>query len=107
MTLIERIAARFGFVRERPLPLELIVFRNRSEAIGAGFRGAMHSDPDFEHVRAWWPGQGMRELAGRPIRRVTVTERMSATNTDEGRLFDILRARQMVFGDKAMWVELG
>jgi hypothetical protein len=101
---IDRIAARFGYYRSTPLPIELIVFHTAEHARRAGFYGERH--PQHEHLRAWWPSQGMIGLMGPLPQRVTLTEDMALHRTPEGRVADILRRRQMLFGDNAIWVEL-
>ena len=102
MRLIERLAARLGFYR-RP-PSELIVFFSQVDADRAGFVGQHH--PAYSHLQAWWPELGVRGLCARPVQRITVSRDMLHCRTNEGRLIDLLRARQKVFGDQAMWVSL-
>lgn len=105
--LIDRLAARFGFVRESSRPVELVVFRDRSEMRSAGF-SFDGTHPSGRHLRAWWPGAGIRGLCGMgPPARVTISEQMASYRTSEGRVGDILRARQKVWGDQAAWMELG
>ncbi|MBB5985982.1 hypothetical protein [Sphingobium lignivorans] len=104
MTLIERIAARFGFERPRPLPLEMIVFHNQYRARDAGFEGQRH--PVHKHLIAYWPSLGVRALAGRSPLRVTIPGELVGLKTEEGLLGNILRRRQRVWGDQAVWIEL-
>ncbi len=105
MSLIERIAARFGFERPRSLPIEMIVFRSFHDAREAGFSGARHRR--FNHLRAWWPGAGVRGLRGLPIQRVTIPSVMTGIDIDgEGRLGMLLRSRQQCYGHDALWVEI-
>lgn len=106
MRLIDRIAARFGFVRDTPRPIELIVFADRYEMRAAGF-GSNGLHPTEPHLRSWWPEAGIRGLAMRAPQRVTISEKIAEHKTSEGRVRDILRAKQMVWGDRAVWVELG
>lgn len=104
MTLIERIAARLGFERPRPQMTELVVFASYEDAREAGFNGSRHRD--HPHIAAWWPGQGIRGLAMRPFERVTIPHHMTHKIVPgEGRLVDILRARQRVF-DRPVWIVL-
>ncbi|WP_267433822.1 hypothetical protein [Sphingomonas sp. GM_Shp_1] len=100
--LIDRIAARFGF--RRSLPPELIVFYCETDARRAGFVGQRH--PDLPHLQAWWPALDVRGLRVRPVQRITVARDMLFTRTSEGRLGDLLRARQAAFGPNAVWIEL-
>jgi hypothetical protein len=102
MTLIERLAFRLGFARATPP--EIIIFPSAERAMEQGFRGARH--PGLPHVRAWWPGAGVAGLLARPIQRVTISRGMRFQSTAEGKLVDLLRARQRAFGDSAMWIEL-
>lgn len=103
--LIDRIAAKLGFERPRPPMTELVVFRTHQDAREAGFRGDRH--PKYPHIKAWWPGAGIRGLAMRPFQRVTIPRGMDAVQVSgEGRLWDILRARQRVYGDDTVWIEV-
>ncbi|MBD8548038.1 hypothetical protein [Sphingomonas sp. CFBP 8760] len=102
MTVIERIAYRLGFARATPP--EIIIFPSAEHAMEQGFRGARH--PSLPHVRAWWPGAGVAGILGRPIQRVTISRDMRFHSTAEGKVVDLLRARQRAFGDLAMWIEL-
>lgn len=102
MKIIERLAARIGFYR-RP-PTELIVFYSQADANRAGFVGQHH--PVHSHLQAWWPALDVRGLRARPVQRITVTRDMLFHRTSEGRLIDILRARQATFADQAIWISL-
>lgn len=91
---------------EDPTPplTEIVVFESFAAARGAGFdsSGVLRG---YEHVRAYWPGQGIRGLAMRPIRRVTIPERLMHLNIGgEGELWALLRSRQQVFGTQAVWM---
>lgn len=102
--LIDRIAAKLGYERPQPVVTEIVIFASAEEARHCGFRNGGH--PEMPHVQAWWPGLGLRGLAMRPIQRVTIPERMLTHQTEEGGLAAILRARQRVFGDRAVWLVL-
>lgn len=104
MKWLDRIAQRLGYIPAwEAAPSEIIVFSSAEAARQAGFRGGVH--PRLPSVRAYWPGLGERGLAGRPVRRVTIADRRYR-DTPEGPLRAILRKRQMVFGDGAVWIEL-
>jgi hypothetical protein len=105
--LIERLASRWGFYREPPImimPTELIVFSSEVDSRRAGFVGQRH--PVYSHLRAWWPALGVRGLAIRSVQRITIARDMLFHKTSEGRLVDLLRARQAAFGDQSTWVQL-
>lgn len=102
---IERIMLRLGFVPVSQAAIsELIVFKDAYDARAAGFRSGRN--PLLPTVQAWWPGAGIRGLCGRSVQRVTVTQQAACMMTKEGRVGDLLRKRQAVFGKDAVWVEL-
>lgn len=101
MRMVERIAARFDFYRPTT---ELVIFEHRGAAVDAGFRGTVHQTQ--RHIEAWWPDRGPKGLCGRPPQRVTISAHMTRHRTFEGPLEQILRKRQMVWGDCAIWIEL-
>lgn len=100
--LIERLAARIGFYRQPPS--ELIIFYCQADANRAGFVGQQH--PVHLHLQAWWPALDVRGLRARPVQRITVTRDMLHHRTSEGRLIDLLRARQARFANQAIWISL-
>ncbi|HEX7853804.1 MAG TPA: hypothetical protein VF503_08930 [Sphingobium sp.] len=100
VTLCDRIDGKRAPRRSKGV--EVIVVPSRSHAERMGLKaGPQPSNPD---IRVWWPGLGFYRLLSLPIRRVTI-DRQTRDRTDEGSLRAILRARQVTWGDKAMWVE--
>lgn len=108
MKLTDRIARRLGFTRTADIPLpesELVIFATYEDAREAGFASTGRHDRE-RHVRAWYPGMGIRGLSGPSPRRVTIPHHMTDKRVGgEGRLVDILRARQRVF-DYPVWIVL-
>lgn len=81
----------------------LHVFPNREAALIAGFKHARH--PSFENVRAYWAGLGIQPLCAAIHTVVIHPYAWNEQIEGEGRLYDILKRRQMVFGDDAVWID--
>jgi hypothetical protein len=88
---------------------ELVVFGSHWAAAASGF-GGRTQHPKYRHISAWWPEQGARGLSGRAVQRVTIDasayQHLDQEIDGEGTLREILKGRQKVWGDAAMWVGL-